>query len=76
MHLQRPAETVMAYDESRSACSGLVNCRTDRWVAAEIAASGWSGRFSSFFGPRTCPIYAATSEQKLSLADQAIGASR
>ncbi len=72
MHLQRPADAVVEYDAVEERAPGWFNCRGDRWLAAEIAA----GRIEPpvFFILRTeeMPENAATWEQKLSLADQAI----
>ncbi len=72
MHLQRPADAVVEYDITERLAPGWFNCRSERWMAAEIAA----GRVEppTFFILRTeeMPDASATWDQKLSLVDQAI----
>lgn len=75
MHLEKPAEAVAQYDLTEKLAPGWFSCRTERWLANEIA----QGRVElpAFFALRTeeMPSDAATWEQKLGLVDHAIGRS-
>jgi tetratricopeptide (TPR) repeat protein len=72
MHLQRPDEAVAAYDAVEALAPGWFNCRTDRWLAAEIAAKRIEPPVFFILRTEDMPDTSATWEQKLSLADQAI----
>ncbi|HWE04941.1 MAG TPA: tetratricopeptide repeat protein [Tepidisphaeraceae bacterium] len=72
MHLQRPAEAVAAYDAVEARAPGWFNSRSDRWLAAEIAAKKIEPPVFFILRTEEMPDTAATWEQKLSLADQAI----
>ncbi|HET6246329.1 MAG TPA: hypothetical protein VFE47_01420 [Tepidisphaeraceae bacterium] len=72
MHLERAADAVTAYDAVERLAPGWQNSRADRWVAAEIAAGRLEPAIFFILRTEEMPENAASWEQKLSLADQAI----